>query len=51
MLTYCKKCKKNIKNIDSKMLETKNGILILSSKYAICGSKKSRFKNRKQKDC
>ena len=43
MLIYCSKSKENTKNIDSKMLETKNGRLMLPSKYAICGSKKSRF--------
>ena len=32
MLRYCLKCKENTKNIDSKMLEIKNGRLILSSK-------------------
>ena len=42
MLTYCLKCKRNKKNIDSKMLETKNGRTMLLSKCAICGSKKSR---------
>ena len=36
-------CKRNTKNIDSKILETKNGRLMLSLKCAICGSKKSRF--------
>ena len=40
MLTYCLKCKENTKNIDSRMLETKKGKLMLSSKCAICGSKK-----------
>ena len=43
MLTYWLKCKRNTKNIDSKMLETKNGRLMLSSKCAICGCRKSRF--------
>ena len=43
MLTYCLKCKINTKNVDSKMLETKNGRLTLSSKRAVCGSKKSIF--------
>ena len=43
MLTYCLKCKKDTKNVDSKMLKTKNGRAISSSKCAICGSKKSRF--------
>ena len=40
MLTYCLKCKRNTKNIDSKMLKNKNGRLNLSSKCAACGSKK-----------
>ena len=40
MLTYCLKCKRNTNNIDSKMLETKNGRLMLLSKRAICGIKK-----------
>ena len=43
MLTCCLKCKRNTKNKDAKMLKTKNGRLILSSKCAICGSKKSTF--------
>ena len=40
MLTYCLKCKKNTKNIDAKMMKTKNGRFVLSSECAICGSKK-----------
>ena len=40
MLTYCLNCKRNTKNIDSRMIETKNGRLILSSKS---GSKKPQF--------
>ena len=48
MLTYCLKCKKNTKNIDAKMLKTKNGRLNLSSKCAACGSKKSRFMKEKE---
>ena len=42
MLTYCLECKKDTKNVDSKMLKTKNGRTMLSSKCPICGSKKSR---------
>ena len=38
MLTYCLMCKNNAKNIDAKMLKTKNGRLNLSSKCAVCGS-------------
>ena len=43
MLTYCLKGKKNTINKDAKMIKTKNGRLMLSSKYAVCGTKKSRF--------
>ena len=42
MLIYCLNCKKNAKNIDLKMIKTKNGRLALSSKCASCGSKKSK---------
>ena len=52
MLTYCLKCRKNTKNKDARMVKTINGRLALSSKCAVCGSKKSRFmkKNKKHKD-
>ena len=43
MLTYCLKCKKNTKNIDTKMMKTINGRFMLSSKCAVYGSKKSKF--------
>ena len=43
MLTYCVKCKKDTESVDSKMLKTKNDKTILSSKCAVCGSKKSRL--------
>ena len=45
MMTYCLKCRKNTKNIDAKMIRTKNGRVILSSKCDVCSSKKSRFMN------
>ena len=39
-----KKTKKNpTKNVDSKVLKTKNGKTILVSKCAVCNSKQSRF--------
>ena len=41
MMTICLKCKRNTNNIDAKMLKTKNGRLMLSSKCAVYGSKKS----------
>ena len=43
MLTYCLKRKRNTKNKDAKKIKTKNGKLALSSKCAVCGSKKTRF--------
>ena len=50
MLTYCSKCKKNVKNIDAKMMKNKNGRIILSSKCAVCGSKKSKFMKEQEPD-
>ena len=43
MLTYCFKCQKDTESVDLKVLKTKNGRTMLSSKYAVCGSKKSIF--------
>ena len=43
MLTYCLKYRKNTENIDAKIMKTKNGRFMLSSKCAVCGSKKSKF--------
>ena len=37
MLSYCLVCKKNTENKDAKMVKTKNGRLMLSSKCVICG--------------
>ena len=41
--SYCLKCRKNTENIDPKISATSNGKTMILSKYAICGSKKSRF--------
>ena len=43
MLTYCLKCKKDAESVNSKILKTKNGRPFLSSKYAVCSCKKSKF--------
>ena len=43
METYCMKCRKNTKNLNSKIFKTKNGRLIMQSKCPDCGIKKSRF--------
>ena len=43
MLAYCLKCKKHTKNVNSKVIKTKNCRRMLLSKCIVCGSKKSRF--------
>ena len=50
MKSYCLKCRKNIENINPRVLKPSNGKTTLLSKCAVCGSKKSRFiKNQKAK--
>ena len=48
MLSYCLKCKKNTESINSKVSKTTNGIMMILSKCAICGSKKSKFTKEQQ---
>ena len=43
MLTFCVKRRKKTENLDPKIFKTKNGILIIQPKWAVCGIKKSRF--------
>ena len=43
MESYCLKCKKNTENIDQDVSSTSNGRVMILSKCAICGIKKSRF--------
>ena len=43
MDTYCAKCRKNTKNLNSNIFRTKNDRLIMQSKCADCRTKKSRF--------
>ena len=43
MEIYCVKCRKNTKNLNSKIFKTKNGRLIMQSKCTDCEIKKSRF--------
>ena len=43
MSSCCLKCKKNKENINPRVLKTNNSKLMLLSKYAICGSKESKF--------
>ena len=50
MKSYCLKCRKDTENINPKVPNTSNGKTMISSKCAICGSKKSRFiKNQEAK--
>ena len=43
MNTYCLSCKKDTKNIDSKVVKTKNDKKIMLSRCSICNNKKSTF--------
>ena len=43
MITCCVKCREKTENLDSKIFKTKNGRLIMQSKYIECGTKKARF--------
>ena len=43
MNTNCVKCRKDTENIDPKIVRTKNNRLVMQSKCAVCGIKKSRF--------
>ena len=43
MKTYCVKCRKDTKNIDPKMVRTKNNRLVMQSKCFAYEIKKSRF--------
>ena len=52
MESYCLKCKKHTKSINPQVSSTSNGKLMIISKCAICGSRKSinSLKNKMQKD-
>ena len=43
MESYCLKCRKYTENIDPQVSITSNGKIMILSKCAICGSKKSKF--------
>ena len=42
-ITYCLSCKKDSRNIHSKIVKTKNNKRVMSSKCSICNNKKSTF--------
>ena len=50
MSSYCLKCKKNTESINPKVSATSNGKTMILSKCSVCGSKKSGFIKKKQKD-
>ena len=43
MNTYCLSCKKNTKNINSKVIKTKNNRKMMLSRCSICNNKNSTF--------
>ena len=43
MNTYCLSCKRDTKNIDSKVIKTKNNRKMMLSRCSICNNKKSTF--------
>ena len=50
MKSYCLKFKKDTENINPKVSKTSNNRIMVLSKCAICGSKKSKFiKNQEAK--
>ena len=42
-VTYCLSCKKNTKNIDPKVIKTKNDKRVIISRCSICSNKKFIF--------
>ena len=49
MPSYCLKCRKNTENINPRVSKTSTGkTIMILSKCAICGSKKSRFIKRQE---
>ena len=48
MLTYCVKCRKKTEYLDSKISITKYGRIIMQSKCALCGIKKTRFMKKQE---
>ena len=48
MTTYCLSCKKDTKNIDPKVVKTKNNRLMMLSKCSVCNNKKFRFISEQQ---
>ena len=47
-ITYCLSCKKDTKNIDPKVVKTKNNRLMMLSKCSVCNNKRFRFIKEQQ---
>ena len=43
VITYCLSCKKYMRNIDPKVIKTKNNKRMIISRCSICNNKKSTF--------
>ena len=43
MKTYCLSCQKDTKNINSKVIKTKNNRKLMLSRCSVCNNKKSTF--------
>ena len=43
MISYCLKCRKNTERKNPQPVRTKNGIITVLSKRAVCDSKKLKF--------
>ena len=43
MLSYCLKCRKNTESKNPKVVRTKDGRIILLSKYSVCNIKNWKF--------
>ena len=48
MESYCLKRKKHTENVNPQVSSTSNGRVMILSKCAICGSKKSKFVNKQE---
>ena len=48
MLSYCLKCRKNTESKNTKIARTKNGRIILLSRYAVCDSKNQHLSKSKR---
>ena len=48
MESYCSNCKKQTKNINPQVSSTSDGRVMILSKGAICGSKKSNIINKQE---